>query len=139
MLYVDRDQARLVSRKGKKFRQFNFNPLLEQILRCLKAQRSILDGEIVVLDEEGRSNFHHLMARRGEPRYYAFDLMWLNGIGPRSRPLLDRKRRLHRLIPPNDSHLLYVDHLEGDGRRFFELVCEQDHASPRPARIPLLG
>src|SRR5215831_20494310 len=41
-------------------------------------------------------------------------------------PLLDRKRRLHRLIPANDSHLLYVEHLDGDGQRFFELVCEQD-------------
>jgi ATP-dependent DNA ligase len=41
--------------------------------------------------------------------------------------LHDRKRwRLHRLIPPNDSHLLYVEHLEGDGARFFELACEQD-------------
>jgi len=66
------------------------------------------------------------MAHRGEPRYYAFDLLWLNGIDLRSRPLLDRKRRLHRLIPPNDSHLLYVEHLEGDEARFFELVSEQD-------------
>jgi ATP-dependent DNA ligase len=52
--------------------------------------------------------------------------MWLNGIDLRSRPLLDRKRRLHRLIPPNDSHLLYIDYLDGDGRRFFEPACEQD-------------
>jgi bifunctional non-homologous end joining protein LigD len=123
-LYIDREQAWLVSRKGKKFRQFE--PLLKQVLRSLKGQRVILDGEIVVLDEKGRSNFFDLMARRGEPRYYAFDLLWLNGIDLRSRPLLDRKRRLHRLIPPNDSHLLYVEHLDGDGQRFFELVCEQD-------------
>jgi bifunctional non-homologous end joining protein LigD len=73
-----------------------------------------------------RPNFFDLMAHRGEPRYYAFDLLWLNGVDLRSRPLLDRKRRLHRLIPPNDSHLLYVEHLDGDGRRFFELACEQD-------------
>src|SRR5215469_2401090 len=56
ILYVDREQAWLVSRKGKKFRQFD--PLLKQVLRCLKAPRAILDGEIVVLDAEGRSNFH---------------------------------------------------------------------------------
>jgi hypothetical protein len=35
-------------------------------LRCLKGQRVILDGEIVVLDEKGRSNFFDLMAHRGE-------------------------------------------------------------------------
>jgi bifunctional non-homologous end joining protein LigD len=125
ILYVDREQAWLVSRKGKKLREFE--PLLKQVLRGLKGQRAILDGEIVVLDEKRRSNFYDLMAHRGEPRYYAaFDLLWLNGIDLRSRPLLHRKRRLHRLIPPNDSHLLYVEHLEGDGARFFELVCKQD-------------
>ena len=78
------------------------------------------------MDAEGRSNFRDLMARRGQPRYYAFDLVWLNGRDLRAQPLLERKRRLRRLIPPNDSHLLYVDHLEGDGERFFRLVCEQD-------------
>jgi hypothetical protein len=80
----------------------------------------------VVLDEKGRSNFYDLMAHRGEPRYYAFDLTWLNGVDLCSRPLLIRKARLHRLIPRNDSHLLYVEHLDGGGQQFFELVCEQD-------------
>ena len=71
ILYVARDQAWLVPRKRKKLRQFD--PLRKQVLRSLKGQRALLDGEIVVLDERGRSNFYDLMARRGEPRYYAFD------------------------------------------------------------------
>jgi ATP-dependent DNA ligase len=49
-----------------------------------------------------------LMAHRGEPRYYAFDLLWLNGTDLRPMPLLDRSRMLRRLIPANDSHLLYL-------------------------------
>jgi len=112
------------TRKGKKFHQLD--PLLKQVLRSLKGQRAILDGEIVVLDEKGRSNFFDLMAHRGEPRYYAFDLFWLNGIDLRSRPLLERKKRLRQLVPRADSHLLYVEHLDGAGARFFKLVCEQD-------------
>jgi hypothetical protein len=36
--YVDREQAWLVSRKGKKFHQFD--PLLKQVLRCLKGSAS---------------------------------------------------------------------------------------------------
>jgi ATP-dependent DNA ligase len=60
-------QAWLVSRKGKKFRQFE--PLVKQVLRSLKGKRVILDGEIVVLDEKGRSNY-------------------LNSITPNSPPLL---------------------------------------------------
>ena len=52
ILYVDREQAWLVSRKGKKFRQFD--QLLKQVLRSLKGQRAIFDGEIVVLDENAQ-------------------------------------------------------------------------------------
>ena len=84
-----------MSRKGKKFHQFD--PLLKQALRSLKGQRAILDGESVVLDADGRSDFHELMARRGEPRYYAFDLLWLNGRDLRAQPLLERKRKLRRI------------------------------------------
>ena len=62
-MYVDREHAWVVSRKGKKFRQFD--PLLRQVLRSLKGQRVIVDGEIVVLDQKGRSNFFDLIARRG--------------------------------------------------------------------------
>ena len=64
------------------------------------------------MDAEGRSNFPDLMARR-EPRYYAFDLVWLNGQGLRSKPLLERKRRLRRLVPWNDSHLPDQPHRRG--------------------------
>ena len=81
-----------MSRKGKKFHQFD--PLLKQALRSLKGQRAILDGGSVVLDADGRSDFHELMARRGEPRYYAFDLLWLNGRDLRAQPLLERKTKL---------------------------------------------
>jgi bifunctional non-homologous end joining protein LigD len=141
ILYVDREQAWLVSRKGKKFRQFE--PLLKQILRCLKGERAILDGEIVVLDEKGRSNFYDLMAHRGEPRYYAFELLWLNNIDLRSRPLLDRKQRLHRLIPANDSHLLYVEHMTATGSDSSSWCAsrtsKESSASPRAAVTLLLG
>ena len=60
-----------MSRKGKKFRRFD--PLLKQVLRCLKGQRAILDGEIVVLDEKG-SNFFDLMAVRALPRLYMLEI-----------------------------------------------------------------
>jgi len=115
--------------RGRNFISF------KQVLRSLKGQRVILDGEIVVLDEKGRSNFFDPMIRRGEPRDYAFDLLWLNGRDLRSEPLRERERRLHRA-----AHPLYVDHLEGDGARFFELACEQDLegiiCKPRTSRYP---
>jgi bifunctional non-homologous end joining protein LigD len=41
-------------------------------------------------------------------------------------PLLERKRRLRRLIPSVLIRLLYVDHLEARGRDFFRVACAYD-------------
>ena len=54
ILYVDGEQAWLVSRKGKKFRQFD--PLLEQVLRSLKGQQAILDGEWCWMKRDARTS-----------------------------------------------------------------------------------
>ena len=39
----------------------------------------MLDGEIVCLDRHGKTQFKDLLFRRGEPRFYAFDVQWLDG------------------------------------------------------------
>jgi bifunctional non-homologous end joining protein LigD len=124
MLYVDRDRAWLRSRKGNEMRRFD--SLSQQIHSLLKGQRAILDGEIVVLNGEGRSIFADLMMGKGEPSYCAFDLVWLNGRDLRQKPLLERKRLLRGLVPKNHPRLLYMSHLDSGGTRFFELLCEQN-------------
>jgi bifunctional non-homologous end joining protein LigD len=75
----------------------------------------ILDGEIVLLDKHGKSQFYSLMFRRGPARFYAFDVIELNGRDSRSLPLLKRKELLKRLIPARNFCLLDVDHVEGKG------------------------
>lgn len=60
---------------------------------------AILDGEIVCLDGKGRSQFLDLMRRRrADAVFYAFDLLWLDGEDLRALPLIERKRRLLRLV-----------------------------------------
>ena len=124
VLYVDRERAWLRSRKGNEM--LRFGSLAQHIRTLLKGQRAILDGEIVVLDEQGRSVFADLMMGRGEPSYCAFDLMWLNGRDLRHKPLLERKRMVRTLVPKNHPRLLYMSHLVTGGTRFFALVCEQN-------------
>jgi ATP-dependent DNA ligase len=58
--------------------------------------------------------------------FYAFDLLVLNGKDVRGLPLIERKRRLRKLIPPERSRLLYVDHIEGNGCALFDAVCQMD-------------
>src|SRR5215469_10569068 len=94
-----------------------FGSLAQHIRTLLKGQRAILDGEIVVLDSEGRSIFADLMLGRGEVSYCAFDLVWLNGRDLRYKPLLERKRLLRQLVPKDHTRLLYMSHLVRGGSR----------------------
>jgi bifunctional non-homologous end joining protein LigD len=76
---------------------------------------AVLDGEIVCLEPDGRSNFYKLLFRRDWPSFVAFDLLAVDGEDLRDRPLLERKRRLKALMPRIDSRLVYMDHVRGRG------------------------
>jgi len=45
----------------------------------VNVRSAVLDGEIVCLDRQGRTLFNQLLYHRGDPRFYAFDLLFLNG------------------------------------------------------------
>jgi len=49
-----------------------------------------------------------------------------NGEDLRYLPLIDRKLRLHAVVPKCGERLLYCDHIEGDGEELFRLACEHD-------------
>lgn len=76
LAFISDGECALVSRKNKVYK--SFGPL-RKALAGLRVQDAVLDGEIVVLDDEGRSLFYELMRRRGEPVFYAFDLLWQDG------------------------------------------------------------
>jgi len=88
---------------------------------------AVLDGEIVCLDKRGRPQFRNLLFHRGEPCFFAFDLLW-NGKDHRRDALTDRKQELRRLLakisPP--FPVRYADHIDGSGTELFERVCKMD-------------
>jgi bifunctional non-homologous end joining protein LigD len=51
----------------------------------------------------GFPQFQDLMFRRGELFFVAFDALWIDGEDLRGMPLLERKRRLRRVIPSRRS------------------------------------
>ena len=79
LAFVRDGACRLVSRNGNDFK--SLSSLSTAIPKELKANSAVLDGEIVCLDEHGRSQFNELLFHRGEPRFYAFDLLWREGKG----------------------------------------------------------
>jgi bifunctional non-homologous end joining protein LigD len=99
-------EARLISRNRTNFD--NDYPLLIDALKSLTAKQATIDGEIAALDEHGRASFQLLQsygkAKRTPLVYYAFDLLLLDGADLRSRPLVERRKHLARLLnhaPPN--------------------------------------
>jgi len=140
LAFVDRDSVRLVSRNGNAFTMFS--DLCENLKQVLP-HPAILDGEIACLDAEGRSQFNRLLFRRGIPRFCAFDLLWLDGRDLRDESLARRKRALRSVIPQRSPHLLYVEHLESEGERLFELACAEDLegivAKPKHSRYRVDG
>ena len=124
LAFIENGRCRLVSRNGNEFKSFpelNISVPLES-----RAQRAVLDGEIVYLDDMGHSNFEDLLFRRGEPRFYAFDLLSCEGEDFRYLPLEERKHRLRGVVTSHSERLLYCDHVELAGEEFFWLACERD-------------
>jgi bifunctional non-homologous end joining protein LigD len=123
--YIDTGDCRLVSRnlKALPFKS------LRASLAAITVTNAILDGEIVVLDNNGVSKFNALLSRKGEEVavFYAFDLIWMNGTDLRELPLVERKERLCELVHTSRcQRLLYAQHIEGAGRHFFEKICAHD-------------
>jgi len=123
LAFVQNGTCRLVSRNGNTFKSFEV--LREAIPKEISAKTAVLDGEIVCLGSDGRSQFNELLFRRGEPRFFAFDLLWCDGKELRYDALHDRKRQLRSLIREKDQ-LLYCDHIETHGEKLFAKACELD-------------
>jgi bifunctional non-homologous end joining protein LigD len=57
--------------------------------------------------------------------FYAFDLLWLDGVDLRPLPLLDRKQKLQRLLKGRPG-LLYAVHVPAKGVDLFKVICRED-------------
>jgi bifunctional non-homologous end joining protein LigD len=123
--YIENGACELVSRKGNVYKSFAG---LCAALGRLRAQDIIVDGEIVCLDGNGRSQFLDLMRRRrAEAVFYAFDLMWHDGEDLRPLPLTERKNRLRTFIRSSQNPaVLIADHIVGNGVKLFAAIRKRD-------------
>ena len=101
-------------------------------LQALTKGSALIDGEIVAIDSQGRTNFSMLKTgiAAGMPlKFYAFDLLELNGDDLSNRPLLQRKEQLEVLLgtrDPGDS-LQFSGHIVDRGKKVFDAMCEGGH------------
>src|SRR5262245_27736955 len=124
LAHIDAGKAELVSRNGRVFR--GFSDLATWMAKHLQVESAVLDGEIACIDENGRPVFRDLLFRRRQCVFIAFDLLFLNGRDMRTLPLMQRKAALKRLLRPKRTRILYLSHVEGDGRLLFEQIVRMD-------------
>ena len=97
---LDRRNVRLLTRKGLDWTgKF---PNVAAAVAELPARTALIDGEVVIVDEDGASSFSALQAalKAGERErflYYVFDLLHLDGRDLTGLPLIERKAELKRL------------------------------------------
>ena len=102
-----------------------FPAIVDAALR-LKATSFLIDGEAVIAHDDGTPDFHALRNRRRgrEVVLYAFDLIEHDGEDLRKLPLIERKRRLAKLIGRSKRRAIqFVEHLVADGPTVFDHVC----------------
>ena len=106
LAYLEDGRCRLVSRHRNVYKSFE---TLRDALAGLQAKSAILDGEIVALDSSGVSQFKELLYRKGRAVFFAFDLVWLDGTDLRQTPLIERKKKLKKLIERSEcAEILYA-------------------------------
>jgi len=109
-------------------------PELNELANSIKAENAVLDGEIVVLDEQGRASFSLMQQRTGIRKdgrrtgarrelrvvYYIFDLIYLDGYDLRRVALEQRKQVLAEIVTASDL-VRYSDHFP-QGMALFEVA-----------------
>lgn len=102
-------------------------PEIVEAINNLAARECVIDGEVVALDEEGRSSFQLLQALEMEGRkspvyFYAFDLLQLDGKGLVGLPLEARKNVLEKLSGDADDPIRYSGAIGSDAEPLLDEV-----------------
>ncbi len=129
-VHRDPDGVRILTRGGHDWtRRF---PAIAAAAAALDARSFILDGEGVVLDEQGRSDFNRLQQELGgragkasssDVILYAFDLLYLDGHDLRRMSLEERRHMLEDLVDGGGSRIRLSEDVVADGSDFLGLAC----------------
>jgi len=125
---IERRQVRVFSRNGHDWS--DRYPSIVRAALSLRCESAIIDGEAIVQDEYGASDFESLRSvMRRQPSsiiLYAFDLLHLDGKDLRPETLSERRAVLKHLIGDDaDSRIQFSDEFDGDGAALFKACAER--------------
>jgi bifunctional non-homologous end joining protein LigD len=122
LAYLKAGKADIRSRNNLSFNK-KFVPIHEALTEW--KINAVVDGEIVVLNEEGIPDFNSIQQwernKQGQLVYYVFDLLWLEGMDIMQEPLSLRREILRQFIPESGI-IRFSDHIDDIGKDFFEIA-----------------
>jgi bifunctional non-homologous end joining protein LigD len=120
LAFINKGKVELKSRNNKSFND-KFYPVTKALSKW--KINAVIDGEVVVVGENGISNFGDLQNWRseadGELLFYVFDILWYEGKNLMDMPLIDRKVILKGVLPKDDI-IKVSDHFLESGTEFYE-------------------
>jgi bifunctional non-homologous end joining protein LigD len=117
---IDKNGAELISRNNIPFDKYY---PINKILKDWQIN-AVIDGEVVVLNDKGLSDFSALQNWRSEADgnlvFYVFDILWYEGKNLMGLPLSDRQAILKEILPTNNDNVRQSKVFAANGIEFFE-------------------
>ena len=122
-------KTKLLSRRGKDWTS-KF-PEIAEILQSFPLKPAVLDGEIVVLQKGGTTDFQALQnvlkgIESGKLVYYLFDILYSSGYSLTRTPLIERKKLLQSALQKmsnKEGAVRYTSHIKGRGNEVYKRAC----------------
>lgn len=130
MAFVEANNVRLISRNGNDL-SHRFQDVISSLISLARGRAFVLDGEMVVTDKNGKTDFGALQNYLRNPKdknlvYIIFDLLALDGVDLRSTKLIQRKEMLEKLLKDAPKNLYYSRYVRGMGKECLLAACEAD-------------
>ena len=124
---LDRGRLTLLTRSGLDWTA-KFGEAMIEAFKALPLSQALIDGEMVVENASGASDFSALQAALSQGRtdrlvFFGFDLLYLNGFDLREAPLVARKRLLEPVLGGGSPLLRYSGHFDEEGEIVFRHAC----------------
>lgn len=126
--YLEGSNVQLITRNGNDYTK-KFQEIAYSLSDWAAGRPMVLDGEMVITDEKGKSDFQALQSYIKNPKgknltYIIFDLLALDGEDLRGHSLTERKEVLETLMKGSPKNLHYSKHITGNGKASFRAACE---------------
>jgi len=129
LAYCENGETTLLTRNGKDFTK-KFLTVAETLNELSVGRAFVLDGEMVVADEKGRTDFQALqnvMKNKSDQdlTYVVFDLLALDGEDLREKKVIERKEILEKLVKNAPENICYSVFVTGGGSDCIKAACAQ--------------